>query len=363
MASVVLKNLVRAPAIKNLSLECPDHEFTVLLGPAGAGKTAILRLIAGLDEPTSGEILIADRAVETLAPARRELALMAHEAPLLPHLTVAANLTLPLELRRTAKDLVARRLRETADLLNLADLLDRRPAELTALDRRRAELGRAFIHQPKAILLDDPLAGLESVAVAHLRDDIARLHRHSRATVVYATGSSCEAMTLGSRVALLRHGAVEQAGSPLEVYRQPASVFAAAALGSPGMNFLRGALKSPGGQLTFKESDGGSIELPLPPGDAAQAYVGRDVLLGIRPEDCVAVPMDAPNGPDIFQTLVDFVEIRGGETLFHAQTGAHAFISRSSTLVDPREAGRRGRFRLDAARAHLFDPATTRRIA
>ncbi len=363
MASVVLHNVSHAPFVRDLSLEFADHEFTVLLGPAGAGKTRILRLVAGLETPESGRVLVADRPVEKIAPHQRDLALMAHEAPLLPHLTVAANLSFPLQLRRVPKDVAARRLRETAALLGLENLLDRRPAALTALDRRRAELGRAFIQQPKAILLDDPLAGLEPVSTAHLRADIAQLHQQFRATIVYATSDSSEAMTLGSRVVLLRHGAVEQQGPPLEIYRQPANVFAAAALGSPGMNFLRGALKSSGGQLTFKESDGGSVELALGERPGAQPYVGRDVLLGLRPEDCVAIPDDAPNGPAVFQTLVDFVEIRGGETLFHAQTGSHAFISRSSALVDPRQAGRRGRFRLDATRAHLFDPATTRRIS
>ncbi|MDD5200802.1 MAG: ABC transporter ATP-binding protein [Terrimicrobiaceae bacterium] len=369
MSRVILKSLTRtaargaAPKVRDLSLECADHGFTVLFGLSGAGKSAILRLVAGLDQPESGEIFVGDRAVLGLRPHQRNLAFASPEAPLLPHLTISANLALPLQLRRTSKEVIARRTKETAALLGLESLLNRKPPTLHLQDLRRSELARALVQQPKALLLDNPLAGLESGARAHLRADLARLHHQLRATIVYSTDDPAEAMTLASHLVLLRHGVIEQQGPPLEIYREPASVFAAAALGSPGMNFLRGSLKSADGQLTFKESDGGVVELKLGDRPAAQPFVGRDVLLGIRPEDCIAVPADQANGPTIFQTLVDFVEIRGGEALFHAQTGAHAFISRSRTLVDPREAGRRGRFRLDAARAHLFDPGTTQRIA
>jgi len=362
MSSVVLKNVNRQPLVRDLSLTCADHEFTVLLGPTGAGKSEILRLIAGLENPDSGEILVGDRAVPGVPAARRDLAFVSSRTPLLPHLTVAANLALPLQSLRLARETIARRTKEATSLLGLESQLDHKASTLTLADQRRAEIARALALQPKALLLDAPLAGLDSVAVAHLRADIARIHQQFRATVIYATEDSAEAMTLASHLVLLRHGHVEQQGPPLEVYANPANVFAAATVGSPGMNFLRGALKSHDGRLTFRESDGGAIELALGERPAAQAYVGRDVLLGIRPEDCVAVAADHPNGPGVVQTLVDFVEIRGGLTLFHAQTGAHSFLGRSTTLVDPAEAGRRGRFRLDAARAHLFDPTTTQRI-
>jgi len=363
MSSVTLKNVSLPPSVNGLSLTCADHEFSVLLGPVGAGKAALLRLIAGLERPAAGEILIGDVAVQARSPLHRDIALVSGCVPLLPHLTAAANLTLPLQLRRTPKEIIARRVKETATLLGIDNLLERKPAELTAADRRRTEIARALALQPKAILLDAPLAGLDSVAVAHLRADIARIHQQFRATIIYTTDDSAEAMTLASHLVLLRHGRIEQQGTPLEIYHSPVSVFAAATLGSPGMNFLRGALKSSDGQLTFRESDGGAVELKLGERPAAAAYAGRDVLLGIRPEHCVSVPADQPNGPGIIQTLVDFVEIRGGETLFHAQTGAHSFLSRSPALTDPRESGRRGRFRLDASRAHLFDPSTTQRIA
>jgi ABC-type sugar transport system ATPase subunit len=363
MASIALKNITFTPSGLSLSLDCGDHEFTVLLGPVGAGKSTILRLVAGLDAPVIGDILVGDRDVKALPPHRREIALVSPEVPLLPHLTVAANLMLPLQLRRLDKEIISRRLKETAALIDLESLLERKPPELSLPDLRRAELGRAIIQQPKALLLDDPLAGLEAAARAHLRADLAHIQEHLRATIVYATEDSGEAMTLASRLVLLSHGQIQQAGAPLEVYHQPANVFAAATLGFPGMNFLRGALKGSAGQLVFRESDGGVIELPLGDRPAASGHIGRDVLLGIRPEDCPAVPMEQPNAPGIFQTLVDFIEIRGGETLFHAQTGAHAFISRSPVLADARETGRRGRFRFDAGRTHLFDPATTQRIA
>ncbi len=362
MSSVAFKNVSFPPAIPGLTLDCADHAFTVLLGPAGAGKSTILRLLAGLETPASGDIFLGDTAVHTRLPRHRDLALAAPSTPLLPHLTISANLSLPLQLRRTPREIIARRIREISTLLGLDSVLDCKPASLSTSDRRRAEIARALALQPKALLLDSPLAGLDPAAAAHLRADLARIHQQFHPTILSATDDPAEAMTLADHLVLLRHGKIEQQGPPLEVYHSPASVFAAATLGSPGMNFLRGALKSSDGQLSFRESDGGAIELRLGDRPSAAPYVGRDVLLGIRPEDCVAVPADHPNGPGIFQTLVDFVEIRGGETLFHAQTGAHSFLSRSPALVDPREAGRRGRFRLDAARAHLFDPATTQRI-
>ena len=364
MAKVVILNLTAPPAIRDLTLEFPDRETTVILGAPGSGKTAILRLLAGLERPASGQILVGERAVENLSPPQRDLALTSRGTPLFPHLTLAKNLALALpRLDRKAAD---RRIHETAALLGLEPYLDRKPAALSAPDRRRAELARALAPQPKALLLDNPFAGLDPAARSHLRADLARIQTQLRPTIIYATNEPAEAMTLAGRLVLLRHGAVEQTGTPLEIYERPANVFTAVTLGSPGMNFIRGALKSVDGQLTFREGDGGTIDLELGRlGDRPGAgdHVGRDVLLGIRPEDCAAVPPAAPNAPDIFQTLVDLVEIRGGETLFHAQTGAHAFISRTPGLIDPKEAGRRYRFRLQADRAHLFDPTTTNRIA
>ncbi len=364
MASLAFQNLA-APAagLRDLSLECPDRGYTILLGPADAGGSALLRLAAGLERPTSGEIRVADRVVNPLPAGRRDVTLATPSAPLLPHRTVAENLLAALRPQRLTTDLAARRVRETAALLGLEPLLEHRPAALSPADLRRAEIARALAPQPKVILLDHPLAGLEDSARAHLRADLARLHHQLRATIVATTEDPGEALTLASHLVLLRHGAIVQQGAPLAIHREPVNVCAAASLGRPGMNFLRGALKSTDGQLTFKESDGGVVELRLDEHPAARAYVGRDILLGVRPEDCPPVPAEAPNAPGLFQALVDFVEIREGTAFFHAQTGAHALISRSPHLVDPREAGRRGRFRLDPARVHLFDPATTQRIA
>lgn len=362
MALLAFQNVI-APAIPDFSLVCPDRGFTVLLGAADSGKTALLRLAAGLERPTGGVILVGDRAVQTLPAGRRDVTLATPTAPLLPHLPVAENLALALLPLRLGRDAAQRRLRETAALLGLESLLDRKPSTLTAADLRRAEIARALVPQPKVILLDQPLAGLDESARAHLRADLARIHHQLRATVVSTTDDAGEALTLASHLVLLRHGAIVQEGPPIELHRAPASVCAAASLGRPGMNFLRGALRGSGEQLTFKESDGGAVELRLGDRPGAAAYVGRDVLLGVRPEDCPPVPADAPNLAGTFQALVDFVEIREGAAFFHAQTGAHALISRAPALVDPREAGRRGRFRLDPARVHLFDPATTRLIA
>jgi multiple sugar transport system ATP-binding protein len=372
MAKVVLKSVTidsvpaqseSANAIRDLSLEFPDRAFTTLFGGADAGQSAILRLIAGLDSPDSGEIAIGDRPVQGEAPHRRDVALVSRDCPLLPHLSIRANLSLPLELRRVARETITRRIKEIADQLHLESLLDKKPAELSEPDLVRAELGRAFVLQPKAILLDEPFACLDATWRAHLRAELATLQQQVRATIIYATVEPSEALTLSDHLVVLRHGTVEQTGAPLSVYNEPANIFVASQLGRPGMNFVRGSMKVSGEEIVFKESDGGVIELKLGALPAARNCAGRDILLGIRPEDCTAVPPEYPAGPGIFQTLVDFIDLRGSETLFHAQTGAHALICRAPGMRDPREAGRRIRFRVDAARVHLFDPATTRRIA
>jgi multiple sugar transport system ATP-binding protein len=372
MAKVVFKNVTinpgpapseSAPAIRDLSLEFPDRAFTTLFGGTDAGQSEILRLIAGLDSPDSGEIAIGDRPVQGDAPHRRDVALVSRDCPLLPHLTIRANLSLPLELRRVTRETIARRIKEIADQLHLESLLDKKPAELGEPDLVRAELGRAFVLQPKVILLDEPFAGLDATSRAHLRAELAAVQQQVRATIIYATVEPSEALTLSDHLVVLRHGSVEQVGAPLSVYNEPANIFVASQLGRPGMNFVRGSIKASGDETLFKESDGGVIELRLGALPAARTCAGRDVLLGIRPEDCSAVPPEHPAGPGIFQTLVDFIDLRGSETLFHAQTGAHALICRAPGMRDPREAGRRIRFRVDATRVHLFDPATTRRIS
>jgi multiple sugar transport system ATP-binding protein len=366
MAKVVLQNLAKSrrdaesPALQNLSLECADRELTVLLGPPDGGKSTLLRVIAGLDSVDSGDIFLGEQSVRALPPHKRDIALVAAEIPLLPHLTVAANITLPLALKRTSKDTVSRRLKEASEHLGLSAMLERKPRELNETDRVRVALARALALQPKAILLDDPLSALDPAARRHLRVELARLHLQFRATIILATTDASEAFTLGTRVAVVRHGEIEQVGSPVEIHRAPANLFVASVL---GMSFLRGTIKASGAGAIFKESDGGIVELPLNGRELPPECLGRDVLLGVRAEDCAVVPAEKPNAQGVFQALVDFVELREGAALYHAQTGAHALLCRAPDLPDPREAGRRVRFQIDAARVHFFDPSTTRRIA
>jgi ABC-type sugar transport system ATPase subunit len=366
MAKVVLQNLAKSrrdaesPALQNLSLECADRELTVLLGPPDGGKSTLLRVIAGLDSVEGGDIFLGEQSVASLPPHKRDIALVAAELPLLPHLTVAANITLPLELKRASNDTVARRLKEASEHLGLSALLERKPPALSETDRVRVALARALAQQPKAILLDDPLSGLDPAARRHLRAELARLHQQFRATIIFATTDAAEAFTLGTRVAIVRHGEIEQVGSPVEIHRAPANLFVASLL---GMSFLRGTIKAGSAGAIFKESDGGVVELPLDGHELCAECLGRDVLLGVRAEDCVVVPSDRPNARGIYQALVDFVELREGAALYHAQTGAHALLCRAPDLPDPREAGRRVRFQIDASRVHFFDPATTRRLA
>ncbi|MEP7176989.1 MAG: ABC transporter ATP-binding protein, partial [Gemmatimonadales bacterium] len=277
-------------AARNLELEIADGELMVLVGPSGCGKSTALRMIAGLETPTAGQVLIGDRDVTALPPQERDIAMVFQSYALYPHMTVRGNLAFGLRMRGASPDAIAERVGRAAAVLGLDQVLERKPSQLSGGQRQRVALGRAMVRDPLVFLFDEPLSNLDAKLRVETRAELARLHRRLRATIVYVTHDQEEALTLGSRVAVMRDGIVEQVAPPMEVYRRPASVFVAGFIGSPAMNFLPGVLA------------GGA--------DSA--------LLGVRPHDIAVVAQGAGD----LDARVDVVEPRGSELLVHLRLGA-----------------------------------------
>ena len=283
---------------------------------------------------------------------------------LYPHLTVAENLGFALKMRGAADAEIKKRVAEAADILDLAPILNRRPASLSSGEQQRVVLGRAVVRQPKVFLLDEPLAALDYPTRLACRTELIQLHQRLQATTIYATRDPVDALTLGSRLAVIQDGALRQSGIPLKVYQEPDDLFVAGFLGNPPMNRLPGRLSAKDGRFVFKEAGGGVVEVRFREADrpALAPFVGKDVVLGVRPEDIALAGADGKGAENVTQALVDYVEATGAETFFHLQTGQQALVARSRAAVDARDAGRRARFQIDAARTHVFDPATGRRI-
>ncbi len=356
-------------AVRDFTLEISPREFVVLVGPSGCGKSTVLRMLAGLEEVTRGEILIGGRRVNDVPPKDRDIAMVFQNYALYPHMSVYDNLAFGLKLRRLPKAEIAKRVNDAAETLGLQQLLNRKPKALSGGQCQRVAVGRAIVRQPKVFLFDEPLSNLDARLRTQMRGEITKLHQRLQATIIYVTHDQVEAMTMGTRIVVmdavpnpdtgLKEGVIQQIDTPMNLYRKPANMFVAGFLGSPPMNFITGTLRKDGEQLCFKEARGGVIEARLGPRPAAEAYLGREVVMGVRPEHCRLVP---PGTPDSFQALADLVEPMGAETYFHLQTGAHTIIARTQGSHGQEDAGHRQRFEIATGEVHLFDPATTLRI-
>ena len=323
-----------------------------MLGASGCGKTTLLRCIAGLEEPTAGDILIGERVVTHLPPAARDVAMVFQNYALYPHLTVSENIAFALKLRGMPTAEVSRRVTDAAARLGLAELLERRPAELSGGQRQRAALARAIVREPSVFLLDEPLSNVDANLRIELRAELVALHRALRATMVYVTHDQGEAMTMGQRIAVLHEGRLRQVGTPAEVYQRPADVFVARALGTPAMNVLagraRGTVDGGGGDDRLFES--GSLHIPV----ALPTYEG-ELQIGVRPEHVgvCAVDQGAGNG-DIL-----IVELLGSETVVHLNAGGQPLVARLPGMVDV-QVGTRVGLKLDRRHLHLFDASGVR---
>ena len=373
MAGIVLSGITKAfpggaVAVSSLDLEVADGEFLVLVGPSGSGKTTVLRMVGGLEEATAGEIRIGGRDVTGLAPRDRDIAMVFQTYALYPHMTVAQNMAFGLKLRKTPAAEIRRRVEETAALLGLSDLLDRKPRALSGGQRQRVAMGRAIVREPAAFLMDEPLSNLDAKLRVQMRAEITRLHHRLRTTTLYVTHDQTEAITMADRVAVMRDGTLQQLDVPAALYDDPVNLFVAGFIGSPAMNVVTARLSSAGGRVSASFGAGHRLVVPeavLARRPAARSVVaaGGEVALGIRPEDIEDAEFVPGAGPDeLLEVTVDLAEPLGAETIVHFEvTPGTPFTARLSPRTTVR-AGRPLKLAVDVERLHLFDPASGRSL-
>jgi len=339
-------------AVEDLNLTVNAGEFLVLVGPSGCGKTTTLRMLAGLERPSYGRILIGDKLVNNVSPRFRDVAMVFQSYALYPHMNVYDNLAFGMRARGASKDLVAQRVKETADVLGLGKLLKRRPSELSGGQRQRVALGRALIRQPQVFLMDEPLSNLDAGLRVQMRAELSRLHQRFRVTTVYVTHDQVEAMTMGDRIAVMNNGRLQQVDAPETLYDNPANVFVAGFIGSPRMNFVPGRLASSDGRTSVAFL---GITTPLGTGSRLTAGASDgEVTVGIRPEDLMWRPAAGPDCTLTLSAEVDVVEPMGHEAYVTALCAGETVTSRfpPRSGVRPQE---RVDLALNPARLHLFD--------
>jgi multiple sugar transport system ATP-binding protein len=365
MASVtydhVTKEFGNVIAVNDLNLNIDDKEFLVFVGPSGCGKTTALRLLAGLEEITKGNIRIGERVVNDVPPKDRDIAMVFQSYALYPHMTVYDNLAFGLKLRKTPKDEIKRRVNEAAEILGIGELLARKPRQLSGGQRQRVAVGRAIVREPKVFLFDEPLSNLDAKLRIAMRAEITKLHHRLGTTFIYVTHDQMEAMTMASRIAVINKGLLQQLDTPQMLYDRPDNMFVAGFIGAPAMNFFKAKLQKQDGKLIV---DSGSFVVPIPDDrmKAYDGYVGKDVIFGVRPEDIynpVFVPPGIHAAP--VETKVEVTELMGNEIFLYLVTGQNNIVAR----VDPRT-----NFRIDDKvqvsfnmdKCHLFDPETERAV-
>jgi multiple sugar transport system ATP-binding protein len=347
-------------AVSEASFDIADGELLVLVGPSGCGKTTLLRMIAGLEDISGGELWIGDRVVNDIAPKDRDIAMVFQNYALYPHMTVAENLGFGLRLRGQPKSEIDRRVAESAAKLGLSERLTSRPAALSGGQRQRVALGRALVRDPAVFLLDEPLSNLDAKLRLSMRVEIGRLHRELGATMIYVTHDQIEAMTLGQRIVVLNGGVIQQIDTPMNLYDRPANLFVAGFLGSPAMNLWTGTLEQSDG-FTLRTP---SVSLPLgplAPTGALAGHLGRQVVMGIRPEDLQPVADGTPAAFPRLKAFVDVVEPVGNEVFLNMRGAEGELVSRAPPQAASHPGGEI-ELAFDPARAHYFDAATTLRI-
>jgi ABC-type sugar transport system ATPase subunit len=356
MARVALRGIVKrfglVTAVDDLSLEIGDQEFVTLVGPSGCGKTTTLRMIAGLERPTAGQIHFDGQAVEHLPANQRDVAMVFQSYALYPHMNVWENMAFPLRMMRVGRAEIEARVKTAAAMLGIEALMERKPRELSGGQRQRVALGRAIVREPAVFLMDEPLSNLDAKLRVQTRAEIKRLHLELKKTFIYVTHDQAEAMTMSDRIAVMDHGRLQQYGTPREIYDRPRNQFVAGFMGSPPMNFLKGRLDPEGGGLVFVWS-GGVIPCPQRPGLARG--LGQPIILGIRPE-CITVGLEG-EGLNGVRATVYIEEPMGSDLYLTLEAGEARFKARTSPDVQL-GAGAAVQVRFDPAKLHFFDPAT-----
>jgi multiple sugar transport system ATP-binding protein len=360
MPSVELTNVSKIygrgnRAVDRVSLHIEDGEFLVLVGPSGCGKSTVLRMVAGLEEVTEGEIRIGSRVVNDVAPKDRDIAMVFQNYALYPHMTVSDNMAFGLRRRQIPEPEVTKKVQAAADLLGLTGYLQRKPRELSGGERQRVALGRAMVRDPQVFLFDEPLSNLDAKLRVQMRAEIKRLHQRVQATMIYVTHDQVEAMTLGDRIAVLKQGVLQQVADPFTLYQHPANQFVAGFIGSPPINFFDATVKADGATL---EADGVGVTLPADLAPRLEPLRGKGVVVGIRPEDVRLTP----DGPGMkVRAQADVREPLGNEVLLHWKSPVGELISRVPGQSAP-EVGESVELHFAFAKLHFFDPATERAL-
>ncbi|CEH30462.1 glycerol-3-phosphate ABC transporter ATP-binding protein [Aneurinibacillus migulanus] len=368
MAGVTLQGICKSynnvAVVDNMNLEIRDGEFLVLVGPSGCGKSTTLRMIAGLEDISDGDLYIDSVRINDMAPKNRDIAMVFQNYALYPHMNVYENMAFGLKLRKLRKDEIDRRVKEAAAMLGLASLLDRKPKALSGGQRQRVALGRAIVREPQVFLMDEPLSNLDAKLRIQMRTEISKLQRRLGTTTIYVTHDQTEAMTMGDRIVVLQGGRIQQVATPTAIYEKPKNLFVASFIGSPSMNFIEGAIKVEDSEVLFVNRD---VRLMIPEKRAKvlkdMDYINKPVILGIRPEDIqVEVPFTETHLSDTINTRVEFVENMGAELyLYMSGIGENTIIARSESSVQT-HVGERIKIAFAMDKIHLFDKETTASI-
>ncbi len=374
MAGVVLKELTKefkeVIAVNKVDLEIRDKEFLVLVGPSGCGKTTALRMIAGLEEATSGEIYIGERIVNDVSPKDRDIAVVFQNYALYPHMSVYDNMSFGLRLKRTptggpwpfnskktfSKSEIDKRVHDAAKLLDLENLLQRKPKQLSGGQRQRVALGRAIVREPKVFLMDEPLSNLDAKLRVQTRAELKKLHRRLGITTVYVTHDQVEAMTMGDRIVVMNHGFVQQVDTPLNLYNRPANLFVAGFIGSPAMNFVSVTIKQEGEKL-WADAANFKVELPADQAARARDHIGKACTFGIRPEDIYDRNLEGlvkPAPGNVVEVGVDVIEPLGDDVEIYLNAGSHQIIAKLDSKTQAK-VGENMTVIFDMEKSHLFD--------
>ncbi len=365
MASLTLKNIKKTygngiTAVNDFNLDIADQEFIIFVGPSGCGKSTTLRMIAGLEEITEGELYIGDKLMNDVAPKDRDIAMVFQNYALYPHMTVYDNMAFGLKLRKTPKAEIEQRVKEAAKILEIEHLLDRKPKALSGGQRQRVAMGRAIVREPKVFLMDEPLSNLDAKLRVQMRVEIAKLHQRLKATIIYVTHDQVEAMTLGTRIVVMKDGIMQQVASPIQLYNEPDNLFVAGFIGSPQMNFIDAVAQKEGNDVYLAFS-GQKVLLPA---EKAQklvdgGYIGKEVILGIRPEDIHGTETAIARWPeDIVTADVNVTELLGADMHLYLIIGENENIVATISARNQVKAGDRLKMAFDPSRIHIFDKET-----
>ena len=361
MATVTLKNIAKSydgkvDVITDASFEISDGEFVVLVGPSGCGKSTLLRMIAGLEDITRGDLYIDDKRVNDLPPKDRDIAMVFQNYALYPHMTAYQNMAFGLKLKKVPKSEIEERVTRAADILEIKELLQRKPQAMSGGQRQRIAIGRAIVRDPKVFLFDEPLSNLDAKLRVQMRVELQKLHTRLTTTMIYVTHDQTEAMTLGDRIVVLKDGDIMQIGSPMKLYNEPDNMFVAGFIGSPPINFIEGDIKNTGGLVFTNEELKFNIDISQLANKGISEYVNKRIVMGIRPENISERPPDGNNFQK-YSILISAIEQMGNEILIYSQLADKQFTARLSPDIHMK-AGDMMDIYLDVDRMHFFDPET-----